>query len=185
MNPYILFIISLSALIYGSDLIINSSKYIALKFNISKLIIGITIIAFGTSLPELIVGIISSIDNQGDIALSNVVGSNIANIGLVLGVLGLIRPVSVNVNRKLSYNLISCLIATISFILIIYLYEGISLIGGYSLLILFLIYMYFLFSNYRKVDNSLNVENEKFNFFIIFRLFLGFVLVSFGTEYFI
>ena len=185
MNPYILFIFSLSALIYGSDLIINSGKYIALKFNIPKLIIGITIIAFGTSLPELIVGIISSIDNKGDIALSNVIGSNIANVGLVLGVLGLMRPINININRRLSYNLISCLIATISLILIMYVYDGISLIAGYSLLVLFLIYMYFLFSNYRQVNSSLNIENKNFNFFVIFKLFLGFILVAFGTEYFI
>jgi cation:H+ antiporter len=185
MNPYILFIFSLSALIYGSDLIINSSKYIAFKFNIPKLIIGVTVIAFGTSFPELIVGMASSIQNQGDIALSNVVGSNIANLGLVLGIIGLIRPIHINVNRKLSYNLMSCMLATISFIVIIYLYDGVSLMSGYLLLILFLIYMYNLFSNYKRDNSLLNMENENFNFSIVFKLFLGFVLVAFGTEYFI
>ena len=64
MNIYIVFIISLVGLIYGSNLIIDNSRRIALKFNISKLVIGITIIAFGTSLPELIVGILSSLQDK-------------------------------------------------------------------------------------------------------------------------
>ena len=98
MNIYIIFILSLFALIYGSDLIIDNSKRIALKFNISKLIIGVTVVAFGTSLPELIVGVLSSIQNQGDIALSNVIGSNIANIGLVLGILTMIMPLNISIN---------------------------------------------------------------------------------------
>ena len=100
MSPYIIFILSLVTLIYSSNLIIDNSKHIALKFNISKLIIVVTIIAFGTSLPELIVGIFSSIQEKGDIALSNVIGSNVANIGLVLGILALIKPINININES-------------------------------------------------------------------------------------
>ena len=185
MNPYIVFIFSLFTIIYGSNLVVNNSKQIAIKFNISKLIIGVTIIAFGTSFPELIVGILSSIENKGDIALSNVVGSNIANLGLVLGILAFIKPITIKPNKKISFNLISCFIATISLISLLYFYNGVSLIGGYLLLILFLIYMYYLFSNYSRDDSFLKSQNKKFSFLYILKLFLGFALLAFGAEFFI
>ena len=66
LNPYLIFVISLALLVYGSNIIIDQSKKIALKFKVSNLIIGVTIIAFGTSFPELVVGIFSSLKNQYD-----------------------------------------------------------------------------------------------------------------------
>ena len=80
-NPYIFFIIGLFMLVLGSDRLIENSKNIASKFNISKTIIGITVVAFGTSLPELIVSIFAAVKNENAIIVGNIVGSNIANIG--------------------------------------------------------------------------------------------------------
>ena len=142
-NPYLIFIISLVLLIYGSNLVIDQSKVIATKFKVSNLIIGITVIAFGTSFPELIVGVLSSLKNQGDIAISNIIGSNIANIGLVLGTIAAIKPVNVTVNSKLSYNIfylfLSCCI-----LIIISFSNNFSKIDGFIMLSFFSLYMYFL-----------------------------------------
>ena len=92
LNSYGLFLIGLLMLIYGSELVISNSKRIAARFNISKLVIGITLVAIGTSLPEFIVSVLSSFKDKGDIAISNIIGSNIANIGLVLGTIAIFNP---------------------------------------------------------------------------------------------
>ncbi len=94
MIKIILYIIGgLAALIYGSDLTVNSAIDIAHRFNISDRIIGLTIIAIGTSLPELITCIVAAIKKQPDIAIGNIIGSNIFNILFVLGVTGVIKPI--------------------------------------------------------------------------------------------
>lgn len=87
---FILFIVSMSALIYGADFIIKESERVALHFNISPFIIGATLIAFGTSLPEMAVSVSASLKENGNIAVANVIGSTIFNIALVLGILFLI-----------------------------------------------------------------------------------------------
>jgi len=91
----LLLIIGLAVLIYGGDLLVNGSVKIAKHFSISPLIIGMTIVAFGTSAPELIVSIKASLAGSSEIAIGNVVGSNIANLGLVLGLTALIFPLAI------------------------------------------------------------------------------------------
>jgi len=91
-------IIGLLFLTYGADRLVLGSSAIALKFGVSPLLIGITIVAFGTSAPELIVSINAAISGNGGISVGNVVGSNIANIGLILGIASLITPMTVHVS---------------------------------------------------------------------------------------
>ncbi|HLW56551.1 MAG TPA: calcium/sodium antiporter [Bacteriovoracaceae bacterium] len=91
----ILFIvIGLVVLTYGADIFVNGASKIAVRFNISPVAIGLTIVAFGTSAPELSVNIISVMQGNPDIALGNVVGSNIFNIVLILGLCGVIMPLT-------------------------------------------------------------------------------------------
>lgn len=82
---FIIFIVSMGALIYGADFIIQQSEKIALHYNISHFVIGATLVAVGTSLPEMAVSMSASIKGSGDIAVANVIGSTIFNISLVLG----------------------------------------------------------------------------------------------------
>lgn len=90
----ILFLIGgLLALVYGSDLTVNSAIDIAHRLNISDRIIGLTVVAFGTSLPELATCIIAARKKQADIAIGNIIGSNIFNILFVLGIAGIIYPI--------------------------------------------------------------------------------------------
>lgn len=88
----------LALLTVGSDKLVEGSSAIALKLGVSPLLIGITIVAFGTSAPELIVSINAALSGNGGISVGNVVGSNIANIGLILGVASIITPMAVHVN---------------------------------------------------------------------------------------
>ena len=78
-----LFIVGAIMLFYGAELLINNSSKIAIALNISKMVVGLTIVALGTSLPELIVSISANLRGEGAIVIGNVVGSNITNIGLV------------------------------------------------------------------------------------------------------
>jgi len=82
-------------LFYGGDWLVDGGVALARKFNISPIVIGMTIVAFGTSAPELLVSVTSSIKGSEGIALGNVIGSNIANIGLILGVTAAISPIIV------------------------------------------------------------------------------------------
>ena len=81
---FVIFVIAMGVLIWGAEMLINQSERIALKFKIPEFIIGATLIALGTSLPEMAASIAASYNGKADIAIANVIGSNILNITLVL-----------------------------------------------------------------------------------------------------
>lgn len=85
----------LTALTAGADCLVRGSASLAIRLGLTPLIIGLTVVAFGTSMPELVVSLIASLSNQGDISVGNVVGSNIFNIGIILGLTALLCPVKV------------------------------------------------------------------------------------------
>ncbi len=87
---FVIFVIAMAALIWGADLLVRESERIALKFKISEFVIGATLIALGTSLPEMAASIAASAEGKSQIAIANVIGSNILNITLVLGTIFLI-----------------------------------------------------------------------------------------------
>lgn len=95
MLQYVLLVIGFILLIKGADLLVDGASSVGRKLNISDLVIGLTIVAFGTSSPELFVNIFASIKGNTDIAIGNVLGSNIANIFLILGVSAVICPLVV------------------------------------------------------------------------------------------
>lgn len=92
---YVLFVLGIYFLIKGADWIVDGASSIARRFNVSNLIIGLTIVAFGTSLPELTIGIFSAIKGSSEIVFGNVIGANIANVLLILGVMAVIRKIDV------------------------------------------------------------------------------------------
>ena len=104
-------IIGSIGLFYGSEWLVDGAKDIAKKFKISDLVIGLTIVSIGTSFPELVVGIISSLEGHADFVIGNVLGSNIANIGLALGLPALFYKMDFeykNVISAFMYNLLAC-----------------------------------------------------------------------------
>ncbi len=87
--------------IYGAKLVVDGGVAIASRFNIPTLVIGMTIIAFGVSTPELSVNVHSAVSGNTDLALSNILGSNLFNICVILGIAGLITPITINENSAL------------------------------------------------------------------------------------
>jgi cation:H+ antiporter len=112
MLPYVLLVIGFVLLIKGADFLVEGAASIARRFHISDLVIGLTVVAFGTSSPELFVNILSSIKGNTEIAIGNVLGSNIANIFLILGVSSIIYPLTVTkgtVWKEIPFSLLAVL----------------------------------------------------------------------------
>ena len=140
----ILILIGIIFLIYGSELFVNSAISIANYYNISEAVIGLSIIAFGTSLPELVVGIMSAIKRKVDFALGNILGSNIYN---VLGVLGISSffgtfPMPEIISKQ---DLYFMLLTTFIILGFMFFAKKIGRIYGSIGLILYACYMYFIF----------------------------------------
>lgn len=113
MLTYILFFIGFIILIKGADLLVNGASSIARKLKVSDLVIGLTIVAFGTSTPELFVNVSASLQDSAEIAIGNIIGSNIANILLILGVSAIIYPLAVQsttVWKEIPFSLLAALI---------------------------------------------------------------------------
>lgn len=98
MLTYILFVVGLAFLIVGATLLVDGASSLAKKLNIPDLIIGLTIVAFGTSAPELVVNLLAGSSGQTDIAIGNVVGSNIFNVLFILGLAAMLKPVNAHIN---------------------------------------------------------------------------------------
>lgn len=96
LRSILLFLIGVIGLYFGSDLLVDSAVHISKEMGISERIIGVTIIAIGTSLPELVTSIIAAINKKTDIAIGNILGSNIQNILSIIGLTALIRPINVS-----------------------------------------------------------------------------------------
>lgn len=135
-------IVSIVLLWKGADKLVESASKIAAKFGISELVIGLTIVAFGTSAPEMAVSVSAALSNQADISVGNVVGSNIFNIGFILGIVAMIRPI--DADKKLVYRDGLFMIAT-TFLLFFFMrdlklvrYEGIILLAVLIAYVVFL-----------------------------------------------
>jgi cation:H+ antiporter len=96
--------ILLFLMVKSADYIVDSSVKIAKKLHVSEMIIGLTVVSMGTSAPELIVSLIAATKGESDIALSNIVGSNIFNLGFILGLVIVLSPIIVKTNRKFIYR---------------------------------------------------------------------------------
>ena len=116
--PTLLLLVGFAILIKGADLLVNGASSIAKKNGISNLAIGLTVVAFGTSLPELIVSLFAAIDGKNDASYGNVIGSNIFNLLFVLGISGLIYPLVVQRNTVKYEVPLSLLAAGILYILV-------------------------------------------------------------------
>ena len=117
----LVFVVGAVFLYYGADFLITGSQTVASKFKISPIVVGITLVAFGTSLPELIVSIIAIFRDKPGIVVGNVVGSNIANIGLVIGISAVFYPLFFSF-KKISFDLYFLMFIT--FLPILFMYLG-------------------------------------------------------------
>ncbi|MBR3608564.1 MAG: calcium/sodium antiporter [Bacteroidales bacterium] len=185
------FIAGITLVLYGADALVKGATALARKFNISELVIGLTIVALGTSLPELVISVGSAIKGSSGIALGNVIGSNIFNSMLILGVTAMITPIKFSakmLSRELPFNLL----ASIVLILV----SGSMLIGGgeneeisrYSGLILlcFLaVFIRYTFSISNDSEESNKDIKSVSNWKIVFYIIVGLASLIFGGKLFV
>ncbi|MBU2025681.1 calcium/sodium antiporter [Patescibacteria group bacterium] len=151
MLVYLLFFVGFVILIKGADLLVDGSSAIAKRLKISDLIIGLTIVSFGTSAPELIVNIFAGLSGHNDLAIGNIFGSNIANVFLILGISALIFPLDIDRNtswRQIPFALLATLLVGFlanDYILFHHNLSQISRIDGLILLISFFIFISYTF----------------------------------------
>lgn len=165
MLTYILFAVGFVILILGANWLVNGSVSLGLRANLSPLVIGLTVVAFGTSLPELVINVFASLKGSSDLAIGNVLGSNIMNIFLILGIASIILPI--HVERISIYRDIPVgLFATLFFGLIANGYfmgfdRVINRFDGIILLSIFAAYLWFTLKKGKGIDIDLDVENKE------------------------
>ena len=168
----------------GGDLLTKSSVDISLKLSIPKIIIGMTVVSFATSAPELIVSLNATLDGLPNFAIGNVLGSNIANIGLVLGIITIIYPITLK-QRFYNTDFPLLLISTGLFYYIIYTGNQISRNEGFVLVILIIFILSYLFfyqrNNADEFSDELNKNNISIYKSFLFIFFSG-SLLWLGSE---
>lgn len=182
---FIIFILAMGVLIWGADVLIEQSEHIALKFKIPEFIIGATLIALGTSLPEMAASIAAAYNHQEEIAVANVIGSNILNITLVLATVFLIAK-NINPDRDFfAKDSTWALVPVLIFILMIM--DGvISRFDAVLLLLLMGAYLMFLLQDAKNMPEEELVDFEASSFSwakVTPMLILGLVLVIVGAHF--
>lgn len=186
----ILLIVGFVVLIKGADIFVDGASSLAQNFKLSKMLIGLTIVAFGTSAPEFAVSVKSIISNNADMVLGNVVGSNILNILLIIGICSLIKPIVVKNNTIRKEIPIVIMISTLLFFLMkdnLFDTNVINMItrnDGFIILLFFMIFIYYLISIMRNKKDEEALETAKFGMSksIIFTI-LGIVCIIIGSNF--
>ena len=180
----LIFCISMAALIYGADFVIKESERIALHFNISSFVIGATLVAVGTSLPEMAVSMSASAKGSADIAVANVIGSTIFNISLVLGLVFLLAK-KINPHRDLFAKDSAWSLFPILIFILMGIDGKLSMFDGILFLLLMGAYLMFLInSNSLEEDIDEDLKKEKFNWLkTAVLLLIGFIFVIVGANF--
>ena len=164
MLLYILFIIGFLLLIKGADLLVDGASALAKKLGVSSLMIGLTIVAFGTSAPEFFINIFAAMKGNSDLALGNIIGSNIVNILLGLGIVGILH--SIKIKHTITWREIP--FALLSTIVLIVLANKARIfsnanpimhrVDGIIMLLFFMVFLYYLYQSAKtkKVDADVN-----------------------------
>ncbi len=181
----IFLVLGLVLLVVGSDLLLRSSVDLSLKYNVSKLVIGLTIVSFATSAPELLISVSSVLKDSSDIAISNVIGSNIANIGMVFSIALLFVTIKIK-KENIKYDFPWLIIVSLLFIWFLQdsqidRFEGIVFT---SVLILFIIFSFKVRANEKDDLDDLSTSNMSLSKIFIF-LALSSILLYSGSELFV
>ena len=179
----ILFFAGSCLIFLGSNLLIDNSKSIATTLGISPIVIGLTVIALGTSLPELVVSVLASIKGESDVVIGNVVGSNISNITLVLGLILFLRPITVDY-AKISKDFNYLLFVT-SLLIVLGTTGMLNLFSGLFLLFLFILFIKRQFSALQNGVLTSESNKEDFRPMYLFYIFIGILMLGYGSELFI
>ena len=183
-------LVGLAFLILGAELVVRSASNIAKKFYIPEILIGLTIVSIGTSIPELIITIKSAFKGSTDLILGNAIGSNLCNLLLILGIMGLIKPIYIQEETK-KFHIPIAFFAT-TFLLIISILKENRVINsflGVILIILFIAYIIYpilldkkrIAKEYKKAKENKVLNNGNI-FFQLFIILLGLILLKQGGD---
>ena len=171
-------------LVIGGEFLVRASVALSFKFNISKMVIGLTVVSFATSLPELLVSLNAALNDSPSIAINNVIGSNIANIGLVLGITALIGTIYVD---KSFYKINWPAMMVFSFLLYYFLNNDLQLdaVEGAVLFLSLLLFIAYLLkqSDGIETDDSIDTLTMISNFKIVIWLMIGGITLFFGAKW--
>lgn len=156
----IFIIIGFILLIKGADFLVDGASNIAKRFHIPEIVIGLTIISIGTSMPELFVSITSALDGHSDMAIGNVLGSNICNLLLILGLSSMVQPIIFKKETRLIETPL-CLIITIIFMILCNIGQEVSRIKGMILIGLFIVFIIYTIIMAFKGETFDKEEKEK------------------------
>lgn len=182
MLVYILFAVGIFLLVKGADYLVEGSTSLAKKLRVPTLIIGLTIVAFGTSMPELIVNIVSAIKGTGEVAFGNIIGSNISNILLILGIAALITNLKIQhstIWKEIPFSLLA--------IIVLFVFSNVFFLDklninsllrteGIILLLFFVIFLYYVFELVKRKKlqfEDKKIEIKKHSGVVIFLMILG------------
>ncbi len=183
INSIFLLIFGLLLLIAGGEFLVKSAVSFAKKLNVSPLLIGLTVVSFGTSAPELMVSLQAAFDDAAGISIGNIIGSNIANIGLVLGLTVFIKPIFIE-KKKYIISWIVMILSSVS--LIGLLYDGvISFNDGIMFLTGLALFIFLSLKFIKKEEFDENKEDEKGIFISIILFLSGAAGLYFGSELFV
>lgn len=181
---FLIFIVAMTALIYGADFVIKESERIALHFNISHFVIGATLVAFGTSLPEMAASMVAASHGKSDMAVANVVGSVIFNIVLILGIVFFISKRMYPKRDLFALDGAWVIVPLVLFFIMVQ--DGvIGRFDGVLFLLLMVSYLVFLFNDSKgdiEVDEELLKEKFKWTKTILL-LIVGFALTIGGANF--
>ena len=185
LNTFVLLFSGLVVLIAGGNLLLKAAVSISLKFEIPKILIGMTVVSLATSAPELIISLKSALKGSADLAISNVVGSNIANLGLVLGLTILLSPIKISKNiYKIDWPIM--MFSAVYFFVIV-LDGSISFFEGIILVCFLIITIIYLIKHQEKSEEDMDLEVSSVDSLpksIILLIFGGFFLYL-GSEWFV
>ncbi|AXH10131.1 sodium:proton exchanger [Malaciobacter halophilus] len=180
---FLIFIVSMTALIYGAEFIIQQSEKIALHYNISHFVIGATLVAVGTSLPEMAVSMSASLKGSGDIAVANVIGSTIFNISLVLGAVFLVAK-KISPNRDLFAKDSAWSLFPILVFILMAIDGKLNAVDGILFLFLMGGYLIFLINSNQVEEIDEELAKEKFEWIkTLLLLAVGFIFVVGGADF--
>lgn len=184
---FIYIVSGLILLVLGGNWLLKSAIGLSIKLKISKIIVGLTVVSFATSAPEMIVSIKAALSGYSDIALGNIVGSNIANIGLVLGIVLLINAIQLE-NTFLKIDWPVTMITTVLLFIFLVIDGVLSRTEGFIFIIVQIIYLLYLIKNSSKVvhedetNTDVEIAGKLSNGMIFFFLLIGGVGLWLGSE---
>lgn len=156
----LIFIVGLIALYFGANWLVKGASSLAISWNVQPVIVGLTVVAFGTSLPEFVVSFIGTLRGLSDIALGNIVGSNIANIGLILGLSALIFPLSVHMKLVKVETPFMIFVSILLFVVSIN--KIISRLDSILFVVIFAVYIFYTITISKKEAEDVQKEYKEF-----------------------